>query len=546
MDSPHRVVYETETRLSDSLLWKLQEHYYSQCGQEAWDHIPFYPTSNPYIGETYAELIVSVLLDVADTLTPEAPIYILELATGTGTFSYYLLKELVAKAACFSALRPLRFCYVMTDFTANNVEAWKANPMLQPFLEAGQLDFAVYRPEDDDQLFLHLAQQPLKAGAVLNPLFAIANYFFDSIHQDVFQVSNHHLSEVCLTWSAAFNPPADPPVELYGSTAEQARLMGRLEKTESYRPAVMPYYEDPVMNQVLNDYAKFYEKGSILFPLGALRCVQNLLRLSSTNLVLISSDKGFTDTDYMQGHFAHNITPHHGAFSYMVNYNAIGQYFEKLGGVSLLTQERNPILSTALCARIAKAPGNPLERTTYAFQQKLHQQNKLNDLYYCQSFIFAADERSPSDWFNSYMAMLRVAHFDPIIFCGLADKLYDTLHGLDTSQRTLLLEALDRVKGNLYSVRPEHNALFWMGKLYYGLSMVEEAMATFQASVDRFGETECYSMYHLGACSEFLKNYPEALAYFQKAQKVLTDCELTAGAVTRMAAKVAELSPQSS
>lgn len=530
------IVYEQEKRLSDSLLWALQENYYSQCGLSAWNHIPFYPTSNPFIGEAYAELILGVLLDLKDVLNRNEPVYIVEMATGSGTFSFYLLKALVAKMAFFEPLQSVKIRYVMTDFTANNVEAWKSSPFLKPFLDENILDFAVFRPEEEDSLTLHIGQKVLSAGSVHNPVFAIANYFFDSIRQDLFRIENHQLKETRVSLASGVD------VELFGNppigTDDQAIWFEKLKKTETYVETDPNYYPDPRLNRILEYYRNHFNEGSVLFPLGALRCVMNLQKISGDNLVLISSDKGFTSINYMEGYYGHNLTPHHGAFSFMVNYHAMSRYFEDQGGRMFTTQDRSPIIATAMGILLSSYPNISLETSRYFFNEKLVQQNKLNDLYYCQSFIFTSDSKSKRELFNSYSAMLRIANNDPIIFCGLADKMYETLFDLDRDQTDLLMDILSKVLSNLYNVRMEHNALFWVGKLYYGLNMMDEALAVFQQSVDRFGEVDCYSMFHLGACHEIKGNNAQALDYFLKAQAYLADCPMTAAAVTRMQNKI--------
>ncbi|MBY0403707.1 MAG: tetratricopeptide repeat protein [Cyanobacteria bacterium] len=537
MASDGSFTYEQETRLSESILWKLLEHYYSQSGLEAWDHIPFYPTSNPFIAEAYAEVMIGVLLDTLPILNLDEPVYILEMATGSGIFSYYLMKQLLHKLEQFDSLSKIKLCYVMTDFTRNNVDGWKPNPILTPFIEAGVLDFAVFSPETQDSVFLDIAQKHLSAQTVENPVFAIANYFFDSLRQDSFR-----LDETSTFQSKLFEGRVtlQSPYEtvLFGDLQEQAQFMEQLEKSETFFPCPINYYENPIFNQVLKAYQKSFTNASILFPLGALHCIENLQKISGNQLILISTDKGFTQASYMQGHYEHQITPHHGAFSYMVNFDALGLYFDELGGCALKTVDKNPVVASMVGVLLADHPNLSLSFTRYAFRQRFIEQNKLNDMYYCQTFVFNSDHKTKKELFNTYMAMLRLSLHDPIMFCGLADKLYETLVELDADQTALLLEGMEIVKGNIFVVRPEHNALFWLGKLYYGMSRIPEAMAVFQEAVEVFGEEDCYSMFHLGACHEMNQEYEKALLAYEKAKRFLTDCPMTQAALERVTAQM--------
>ena len=78
-------------------------------------------------------------------INDDNPFYVMELGTGSGKFSFYVIKhlnELVQESG-------LDFCftYVMTDFTENNLAYWKTHPALMPYVEQGCLDFAIYNGE---------------------------------------------------------------------------------------------------------------------------------------------------------------------------------------------------------------------------------------------------------------------------------------------------------------------------------------------------------------------------------------------------------------
>src|SRR5580692_7095229 len=92
-----RIVIEQHKKFSESALWRMQREYFDQEGINAWvNQVPFYITSNPYIEKTYAELVISYICDWVRK-HPESrkhPFYIMELDTGSGRFSYYVLKIL--------------------------------------------------------------------------------------------------------------------------------------------------------------------------------------------------------------------------------------------------------------------------------------------------------------------------------------------------------------------------------------------------------------------------------------------------------------------
>src|SRR5688572_29220218 len=91
------VVIERNKRFSECHLWQVQRDYFDQQGINAWvNQVPFYITSNPFIANTYAAVIIRFFQDWVRK-NPQAknhPFYILELGTGSGQFSFYALKRL--------------------------------------------------------------------------------------------------------------------------------------------------------------------------------------------------------------------------------------------------------------------------------------------------------------------------------------------------------------------------------------------------------------------------------------------------------------------
>ena len=84
----------------------------------------------------------------------------MELGTGSGRSSYYILKK-IEKLQKQLKLDHIKFCYVMTDFTESNLKYWDSHPALQHYLQNGMLDFAIFNMEEDSTVHLR------KAGTVL-------------------------------------------------------------------------------------------------------------------------------------------------------------------------------------------------------------------------------------------------------------------------------------------------------------------------------------------------------------------------------------------
>ncbi|MGD8775285.1 MAG: hypothetical protein PVF44_08205 [Syntrophobacterales bacterium] len=159
-------ILEEVKPLSQSILWKLQRNYFEGQGIEAWRQgtVPHYITSNPFIANAYAKVVFGFIRDCtaitgdsADDsfppLDPGHPIYIIELGSGSGRFAYHFLKKFLDLYRR-SVLKDIPFTYVMTDFTERNIDFWRQHQSLQPFVEAGVLDFALYDTECDEKIKL--------------------------------------------------------------------------------------------------------------------------------------------------------------------------------------------------------------------------------------------------------------------------------------------------------------------------------------------------------------------------------------------------------
>jgi hypothetical protein len=81
-----------------------------------------------------------------------------------------------------------KIVYVMTDFTENNFKFWVEHPALKPYFDLGILDAAIFDAVNDDSIKLWRSNVVLKKGAAKNPICIVANYLFDTLYHDIFQV----------------------------------------------------------------------------------------------------------------------------------------------------------------------------------------------------------------------------------------------------------------------------------------------------------------------------------------------------------------------
>src|SRR5262249_32748988 len=122
-------------------------------GPRAWHSgdVPHHVTCNTYIAQTYAEVVMAYLRELARTgkLVANEPIYVVELAAGVGAFAWYFIRKL-SELKQESSLCDLDVRYVMTDFTSTKSQ----HPQLARFAAAGILGFGKFDVDGDQQITL--------------------------------------------------------------------------------------------------------------------------------------------------------------------------------------------------------------------------------------------------------------------------------------------------------------------------------------------------------------------------------------------------------
>jgi len=196
----------------DSLLWKLAHYYYFNRGQATWllSETPYVLTSNLQFAYQLAWGIHAALKS-ADPLPEE--VCFLETGAGHGVFSLNFLKAfhdvcLLEKSDYFSRLR-----YLISDFSPRYLQEIAAQPLLQPFLQSGQVQL----------LQLDITQiatcQDLQGRCFsLKPasIFAIlCNYVFDTLPLSVYQLRRGQLSQKWVSTRIETRLPAVLPPHLY-------------------------------------------------------------------------------------------------------------------------------------------------------------------------------------------------------------------------------------------------------------------------------------------------------------------------------------------
>lgn len=494
------VTLESNKKFSESMLWQLQRDYYDKEGIDAWaSNVPFYITSNPFIGQCYAQLSIRFIQDWCQQ-NPDAtqhPFYILELGTGPGQFSFYVLKQLQYLKEALN-MQHIKICYVMTDFTKSNVEFWQQHQQLQPFVQQGLLDFAVYDVENDEQITLLETGTVLKAKMLNNPMIVYANYLFDSVINDIFHIKDNEIQESFITLKTDSN------------NIDQGKPKnGKKIKIEfNEQPITSSHYPTSAFNDLLDEYKRDLNETRILFPIGSLRTISHLQSFSNGKLFLLSSDKGNALDDEIDDNLEPELD-YHGSFSVMVNYNAIARYFKACHGDSFYQSQRDAIISTAF------GFGFKFEKMT---ETNLALQQLITDF-------------SPADYFNLYehieknnnkceldmlASFLNLSGWDPGVFDIIDARISDLVADAEQEIIEFLADNLHKVADNFYYVPGCNDTLFDLGVFYHETEDYKQALKYYNQSRQYF-TPEWEVLFNSGYCAFELENYQEALTFFEQA-----------------------------
>jgi tetratricopeptide (TPR) repeat protein len=496
--------------LSQSILWKLQRNFFQGQGIEAWRQgtVPHYVTSNPFIANAYAKVVFGFIRDCTGVtgdfvdhsfppLDPGLPLYIIELGSGSGRFAYHFLTKFLGIYR-HSILRDIPFTYVMTDFSERNVEFWQAHQSLQPFVEEGYLDFALFDTEGDEELKLAESGDVLAPGTVKNPMAVIANYFFDSIPQDVFFIQSGRLYEGLVTVSSYQQEP----------DLHDPEIISRFEISYDRNPVKSDYYENPDWNEILEYYEKRLDDTAFLFPCAALQCIENFNQLSGGRLLFLSGDRGYSRKEDLLGRGEPAITKH-GSFSMMVNYHAIGKYIQKQGGYPLHTAHRHAHLNIPAFL-MGHHPGDYTE-TRQAYREAIETCGP-DDFYALKKAI----ERGYDSWtLEQLLAYIRLSGFDAKITLACYPALMNHLEHASDPEKQELHRVIQKVWDAYYPLAENLDVPSHLGVLLYELGNYAEALDLFSRSLELYGPYDTV-VYNMRMCYQALKQIESAFETFNE------------------------------
>ncbi|MDJ1184709.1 SAM-dependent methyltransferase [Roseofilum casamattae] len=500
--NPSDLRLEFNRRLSQSLLWQLERNYFDRQGIRAWNTgaVPHYVTSNPTIAQAYAEVILAHLRDRFhdNSLDPNHPLYILELGAGCGRFAFHCLRYLESHLPDRGTTRP-PVVYVMSDFTQSNLNYWQQHDRLHPFLDKGLLDFALVDATEIGTLQLAQSGQAITAETLTNPLVVIANYFFDSLPQDVFAIKNGQFHESLVTLTTQHPNP----------DLAQPDLIDRLIISFGDRKTSADYYDNPDFNVILADYQTHLNDTVFLFSPIALNCLHQLHEFAGGNLLLLSADKGYSRLQDWFNRPYPRLTRHGQGFSMMVNYHAIGQYTQHLGGTWLTSPYQHTGIN--INGFLFGKPSRSFPQTEQAYCDRI-MTGGPDDFF---SLKKAIEPHYKTLSLSQLLAYLRLSHWDVDIFSRCFPALMEKLEDAPETIYSEIFATVEQIWNNYFPIQEKRDLAFLLGAVLYTIGYFSDALEYFQRSQQLYGEYPA-TLYNIAMCHYGLHQFDLALDYLEK------------------------------
>lgn len=495
--SNNKITIEKEIRFSQSCMWGDQKKYYDEKGIDAWeDDVPFYITSNPFIGKNYAQLAIAFMQDWIRNhpAKKDEPFVILELGTGTGQFSFYFLKALVEYRQTLH-LDAIKIRYVMSDITSRSFSFWQSHPALKSFIDDGMLEFAEFD-------FYHPNQSVLKSA---HPPILIANYLFDSIGTDVFSVKNGQLYESLVTLTA------DEKEVIQGKPTQWDKV------TIAYheKPIHGSYYGDP-FDSVLFSYQEKLMDTHFQFPIATLTGLHAVQSVSQHGFLLLTSDKGYTNLQELD-HCDYPELDFHGSFSVMVNYHAIAEFLKQSQGDYQIQSFRDNIVTGVFSS------GFTLENMpilSSAISQVIRGFSPTDYFLIYEHFI----EHYQSCSIEVMSAYLNLSGWDPNLFSHISEHFCELSSDADEEIIAYLSDHMHLIADHFYYLPSCDDVLFDIALFFQNVGRFEEAIRYYALSQHYFGDSDV-TFFNLAMCYYSLARYSKAMEYLTQAQLLNKDAK---------------------
>ena len=462
------VLIQEATDFSESIVWDLQRQYYTEQGAKAWSEgiVPHYITSSSYMSKAYAQLVYAWLKD--QMAAGHSSLRILELGAGSGQFSFHFLKHI---SKLWYQHHPetenLPFTYVMSDIARENIKFWHSHPAFQHWYASGILDSACFDVEKDQHITLDKSQEHWNQNDQKGPILVIANYLFDTIRQDYWQIENGQVAKI--------------QVATYQSKDSEKESLQRLQY-EFSTDASAKVYQNESLQQLLYFYETHLEAGMVSIPNYGKACLDRIRSWSSDQLTLISGDKGVIDWEEFLGVDYPSIATH-GSISTRVNFHALHWLTAHEKGRSWFCGRPSDDFKIG-----AFVWGDTDNLTSFGKQcEEFAYQFNPDDQFVLKKIIEANYSKLS---ITEIMSYLRFSEFDPKALKRAIPRLMELVNTISKAEIAALDEIIPQTWDNYYSLGEPDDLAFALGSFYYEIDAYHKALWFFERSIELYGSDE--------------------------------------------------------
>jgi tetratricopeptide (TPR) repeat protein len=331
------------------------------------------------------------------------------------------------------------------------------------------------------------------------PLLIIANYFFDSIPQQLIYVDESKIYECRVSYEL----PTETDALSASDMLEQMVPEYHYFRAAEYEQPLYPYRD------VIELYQQRLEDSHILFPVIGLSCLERLEQLSTVGFLLLTADKG----DHRLENWEFAEPPkliHHGSFSLTANYHAIQHTFESKGALSYFTKHHYKNLNVG-CILMLQNPSS-YAHTRLAYRRFVER--------------FGPDDFfSLKLWFDEHLGMLnftqiisfwRLSQYDSQLFLQCVDRLLQLLPDASEEEANDLDYGISMMWSSYYPMNEPHHLAQSCANLLFQLELYESARHYFEQSLKTY-EANGELLYDLAICCYEMEDEAAALDYAQQA-----------------------------
>jgi hypothetical protein len=419
--------------------------------------------------------------------------------------------------------------YVMTDASSSVVDYWRANPRLQPFVAAGELDYAHFDLLELARLELLNAHVTLDINGVRNPVVVLGNYIFDSIPQDAFTVKDSQLLANLVTVSAS-----TPALDL---RAPDSKVRVAVTFAEAPRPTDADAEPDPVLREILRSYRDHIGDTTVLIPRAAMASIRYFKELARDRLLLVTSDYGTTREDELRGQGPIGFSVG-GGFWLPVNFHALGEFARGLGGYGRHSRNR-PIRLTTSMLLFGPQSDTTFPETELAYADVI-EHNGPDALSLLTRAV--GEHAVPLD-FDALLALLRTTGWDSDYVLRCIPAL---LEGLPTAEARLRQEVLRGIQlawEQYYPIGESDDLPFGLGVLSFNLARHADALEFFEVSLREYGDHPRTTL-NVALCLYHLRRLPRTLSMLDRTLELDPANELAREMRPSVAAELANATPE--